>query len=84
MTSTSGSAVKICVPQSGACTPAAPPSSPDGAVLETCGALNGPTVTSQCEACGKYSSDCQPNGCYGGYWCNEPARDCEPPPKTCP
>jgi hypothetical protein len=84
VTTTEGVAAQVCVPLSGACTPAVPPSSPDGAVLDHCGALNGPTVPSQCKACGKFSNDCQANGCYGGYWCNESERDCGPPPKSCP
>jgi hypothetical protein len=84
VTTTAGPAAQACVPTSGTCAPAPPPAAADGAVLDHCGALNGPTVPSQCKACGKFSNDCQANGCYGGYWCNEPARDCQPPPKTCP
>jgi len=39
---------------------------PDGAPLEHCGNdLDGPGVTSTCEACGTDADDCQPNGCYG-------------------
>jgi hypothetical protein len=83
VTSTTGSSVQVCIPTSNACTPAAPPASPDGGALDHCGSLNGPNVASPCDACGKYSDDCQPNGCYGGYWCNEPAHDCTPPPTTC-
>jgi hypothetical protein len=79
-----GGSSQLCVPESGACAPAEPPPAADGAVLETCGDLNGPNVSSECKACGKYSNDCQPNGCYGGYWCDEPERDCQPPPKSCP
>jgi hypothetical protein len=83
VTSSGGAAVKVCVPASGACSPATSPASPDGGAIDHCGSLNGPDVASSCNACSKSSNDCQPNGCYGGYWCNEPARDCTPPPKTC-
>jgi hypothetical protein len=84
VTATTGSTVKVCIPANGQCTPAPPPASADGGLLDHCGALNGPSVASACSACGKFSNDCQPNGCYGGYWCNESARDCTPPPKSCP
>jgi hypothetical protein len=84
VTTTTGSTAKTCVPSNGVCTPAAPPATADGGAVDHCGTLNGPSVTSACTACGKFSNDCQPNGCYGGYWCNEAARDCTPPPKTCP
>ena len=84
VTTTAGSTANVCVPASGACTPAPPPAGVDGGTVDHCGTLNGPSVTSACTACGKFSNDCQPNGCYGGYWCNEAARDCTPPPKSCP
>jgi hypothetical protein len=80
---TSGSSAQVCVPANGACTPAAPPADADGGALDHCGSLNGPSIASPCDACGKYSNDCQANGCYGGYWCDEAIRDCEPPPKSC-
>jgi hypothetical protein len=80
----SGSTVNVCVPSSGACTPATPPADADGGPLDHCGSLNGPSIASSCEACGKYSNDCQANGCYGGYWCDESIRDCQPPPTSCP
>lgn len=49
-----------------------------------CGDLVGPTTDAQCRACNKDAGDCQPNGCYGGYWCNVVTVDCHTPPQTCP
>ncbi len=83
--STAGASVHLCVPTNGVCLLAiAPPAEEDGAPLDHCASLNGPSIASPCEACGKYSNDCQANGCYGGYWCDEATRDCQPPPTTCP
>jgi hypothetical protein len=57
----------------------------DGGLDATqCGALVGPTVPAACRACNLDASDCQPNGCYGGYWCNTSDSDCRAPPQTCP
>jgi hypothetical protein len=79
----SGSHVDACVPATGRCSPAAPPMS-DGGPLTHCGVLVGPTVTASCHSCSSSSTDCQKNGCYGGYWCDTSTRDCGRPPKTCP
>lgn len=49
-----------------------------------CGPLVAPSVTATCRACNAADPDCQPNGCYGGYWCNETSVDCHAPPKSCP
>ncbi len=48
-----------------------------------CGNEVAPSVDATCNACDKTSADCQPNGCYGGYWCDTLGNHCEPPPKTC-
>jgi hypothetical protein len=77
--STAGAEVTACAPASDTCAPA--PATDGGS---TCGQLNGPTVPSECSSCGKYSDDCQRNGCYGGWWCNTATRRCQAPPKTCP
>lgn len=58
--------------------------SPDGAPLATCGPLDAPTTPSTCSACTKGTEECQANGCYGGYWCNQVERDCKTPPRSCP
>jgi hypothetical protein len=62
----------------------APPTGADGGPAEHCGALDAPQVPSTCRACELDAGDCQPNGCYGGYWCDAQKSDCAPPPKTCP
>jgi hypothetical protein len=74
---------KACVPPSGACPPASGVLLPDGAPAERCGALVAPDVDGGCAACSATSTDCQANGCYGGYWCDTSIRDCQRPPKTC-
>jgi hypothetical protein len=82
---TTGGNTNACLPKSGTCAPAPPPPpTRDGAPLESCGVLNGPTIASECHACGKFSDDCQANGCYGGYWCNTSTRRCQRPPTSCP
>ena len=74
---------KACVPTNGVCAPITGPIA-DGSAIDRCGVLNGPTVASACHACGKYSNDCQANGCYGGYWCNTSTKRCGKPPTSCP
>jgi hypothetical protein len=71
-----------CVPEAGSCAPLAPPTA-DGAPLERCGEFVGPTIAANCRSCSPTSSDCQPNGCYGGWWCQTDYHRCERPPKTC-
>lgn len=83
VTTASGELVEACIPTNGACAPVAGPQSGD-APLDRCGAITGPTVPSVCHACGRFSDDCQLNGCYGGYWCDTTRRDCQRPPKHCP
>lgn len=48
----------------------------------TCGPLVAPSVSATCRSCSGQS--CQPNGCYGGYWCNTTTNRCEAPPTGCP
>ncbi len=56
---------------------------PDSGPLQ-CGNDVAPSVDAACRACDKASSDCQPNGCYGGFWCDTVLNNCEPPTKSCP
>jgi hypothetical protein len=80
-TNVTGDALRACVPRTGECTPAAPPPpSADGAPLEQCGEIVGPTISASCHSCSEGSSGCQKNGCYGGWWCNTDTRRCEKPP----
>jgi len=60
----------------------AAPTGSDGGT--TCGTLVAPEIDAGCKACSKTSTDCQPNGCYGGYWCDTAINDCNSPPKSCP
>jgi hypothetical protein len=74
----------LCVPKDFTCAPATTPTAKDGGALTQCGDLVGPMVDAGCHSCGKYTDDCQPNGCYGGWWCNTYQRDCQRPPESCP
>jgi hypothetical protein len=77
-----GTEVDVCIPPSDQCSNAPPPSrANDGGA--TCGQLSGPDIPSGCSSCGKYSDDCQANGCYGGWWCNTATLRCEAPPEAC-
>jgi hypothetical protein len=82
--SPTGTTISACLPNDTKCAPDNGPIGPDGAPLEHCNTdLDGPGVTSTCKACGSDTADCQPNGCYGGYWCDSDKMDCVMPPKTC-
>ena len=66
---------------SGGCGGAAAPST------TTCGSLVAPSETAPCSSCGGSSSQkCQPNGCYGGWWCDTTTKKCHAPPtpSSCP
>ena len=92
LSTASGEQVNACIPRGDVCgassgpTPtgdagAGPaPGSPD-AGSQTCGTLNGPSVPSTCASCGAHA--CQPNGCYGGWYCNTATKKCQSPPATC-
>jgi hypothetical protein len=75
--------VRACAPAAGLCAPAPPPAS-EGGALEHCGSLESPTTVAACRSCDKDDKDCQPNGCYGGWWCNTTSNRCRKPPATCP
>ncbi|HEY8075360.1 MAG TPA: hypothetical protein VIF62_14650 [Labilithrix sp.] len=82
-TSSTGDGVKACVPKIAMCMPAPPPpAQADGAPLERCGDLVGPTISAECHSCEESAPTCQKNGCYGGYWCDTTTRRCQRPP-TC-
>lgn len=82
LSTVSGDQINGCVPRGDICGPQAP-SSPAVQDAGTCGALNGPSVTSACSSCSRSSRECQPNGCYDGWWCNTATRKCQAPPTTC-
>ena len=49
-----------------------------------CGTAGAPSVTAGCTSCSTSSSTCQPNGCYGGWWCDTSTDRCEEAPTSCP
>lgn len=43
-----------------------------------------PTTSASCSSCKQGASGCQPNGCYGGWWCNTSTVKCQSaPPQNC-
>lgn len=80
----SGERAVACLPNSGKCAPAPGPSTAADAPLDRCGPLVAPSATASCHSCGRFSDDCQRNGCYGGWWCNTTTRRCQRPPTNCP
>jgi hypothetical protein len=52
---------------------------------DICGPLYGPNEPAKCSSCGTMSN-CQPNGCYGGWYCNTTTNKCQSPPapSSCP
>lgn len=75
--------VPACAPKAGACAPAQGPVS-ESAPIEHCGTLESPTTAAACRSCDRRDRDCQPNGCYGGWWCNTASNRCRRPPTSCP
>jgi len=72
--------VTACIPQSGSCG-AASDAGQDGQIA--CAALAAPSVTAACDACNRQSKNCQPNGCYNGWYCLVATHDCQSPPTGC-
>jgi hypothetical protein len=50
-----------------------------------CGPLVSASVSACCHACTVGVGDCQPNGCYGGWWCDTAISPCwcRKPPEAC-
>jgi hypothetical protein len=82
---TAGNQVSVCVDDANLC--GGGPLSPDMATgtsgSQTCGSLEGPTVSASCKSCSGTSKGCQANGCYGGWWCNKDTSKCQAPPSSC-
>jgi hypothetical protein len=55
-------------------------SAPDTSAADTsadqCGGYASPTMTGPCSACSGHN--CQPNGCFNGYWCDTTLIQCVP------
>jgi hypothetical protein len=60
---------------------ASPSPDVDAAPPVTCPGFAAPTTSAKCKACAPGSKGCpamlQPNGCYGGYYCELSHRDCQ-------
>ncbi len=84
VTTASGDEESVCVPNNNACgvTPQ-PPSNDAGPPPNTCPGLASPQTPASCSSCSKMSNTCQPNGCYGGWWCNTMTTKCQAPPTNC-
>jgi hypothetical protein len=76
----SGQQASACVPRGGVCGEAG--GGDAGAAPSPCGTLIGPDQNAQCTSCGA-RSNCQANGCYGGWWCNSATNKCQAPPADC-
>lgn len=65
------------------CEPAVTPvdAGSDGGTL--CGTLRAPATNSTCRSCTGDAGACQPNGCFGGWWCDETTSRCVRPPSSC-
>ena len=78
-----GAQVSACVPAS-KCGPEEPHADAGLPPSDICGSLYGPKEPAKCSSCG--GNPCQPNGCYGGWWCNTATNKCQSPPTppSCP
>lgn len=77
-TTAAGDQANVCQPTSGDCASAIQDAGgPDGA----CGTYVPPTTPASCKSCS--NAKCQPNGCYGGWWCDTLTNMCHAPPTNC-
>jgi hypothetical protein len=80
-TNVAGAQVSVCVPRGDECGLSADDLD-SGPPPQQCPGLAGPTTAASCTSCtGK--PNCQPNGCYGGWWCNTATNRCQSPPSGC-
>lgn len=77
VSSVSGDPVSVCAPTTGACAFAAGDASAEDG---SCGTLVPPSGPAACTC---KAQSCQPNGCYGGWWCDTSTNKCVAPPLTC-
>jgi hypothetical protein len=93
-TTYNGGQVSVCVPDDNACRgpsststrdagKTAPPGCDAGSSATMCGSTVAPTVKASCSSCSSSSSTCQPNGCYGGWWCDTATSRCQAAPTSC-
>ena len=83
VTSISGDQVSVCVDVSNAQCGLNPQQQPppDDAGTQPppsgCPGWADPSTSASCTSCKQGSSGCQPNGCYGGWWCNTSTDKCQ-------
>src|SRR5207302_8532846 len=81
-TNVAGQQVSVCVPRGDECGLGSGPDQDSGPPPQQCPGLVPPSGASGCTSCsGK--PNCQPNGCYGGWWCNSATNRCQAPPTNC-
>jgi len=84
VTTASGDEESVCIPNGNACgATQQPPSNDAGPPPNTCPGLASPTTMASCSSCSQTSKTCQPNGCYGGWWCNTMSDKCQAAPTNC-
>ena len=86
VTTANGDEANVCVPNGNACGVAPQPPSGDAGTQpppNTCPGLADPTTSASCSSCSQTTKTCQPNGCYGGWWCNTQTKKCQAPPTNC-
>ena len=90
-TSANGDQVSVCTPNDDSC--GSPPSDDNGDAgcggpvadagdPNQCGTLVGPPESASCTSCSG-TTNCQANGCYGGWWCDTSTSRCQAPPTNC-
>lgn len=80
VTTISGDQASACVDvQSSVCGATPPQQGDDGGTQppDQCPGFADPTTSASCSSCKQGSNGCQPNGCYGGWWCNTNTDKCQ-------
>ena len=82
VSSVHGDQVSACVSRGGDCAPPPPPVVDAGPPPSMCPGLAPPASVATCSSC-RGKPECQPNGCYGGWWCNTASNRCQSSPTNC-
>lgn len=79
VTTISGDQVSACVDEASSVCGLGPQQQPssDAGPSNDCPGFADPTTTAGCTSCTQGSNGCQPNGCYGGWWCNTNTDKCQ-------
>jgi hypothetical protein len=86
-----GNQVSVCVPNDNACGGSTSPGSGPGSSTPSCvpsdtgncAGYAAPNTSASCHSCSSSSSSCQPNGCYGGWYCDLSTKSCHEAPAGC-